>query len=64
MNLSLGMSTPPVGENLYISASIAGVSFEQLCRAVLPFLAAAIAVILLITYVPAISLFLPGILYH
>ncbi|MFZ5946229.1 MAG: TRAP transporter large permease [Bacillota bacterium] len=63
MTLSLGMSTPPVGENLYIAASIAGISFEQLLKNIWPFIIVAIFVILLITFVPGISLFLPNIFY-
>ncbi|KJS83663.1 MAG: C4-dicarboxylate ABC transporter permease [Peptococcaceae bacterium BICA1-8] len=63
MTLSLGMSTPPVGENLYIAASIAGISFEDLLKNIWPFIIAAILVILLITFVPGIALFLPNLFY-
>ncbi|MDW7677109.1 MAG: TRAP transporter large permease [Bacillota bacterium] len=63
MTLSLGMSTPPVGENLYIAASIAGISFEKLIGNIWPFFLIAIAVILLVAFVPFISLMLPNLLY-
>jgi len=63
MTLSLGMSTPPVGENLYIAASIANVSFEKLVKNIWPFIIAAIIVILLVAFIPSISMFLPNFLY-
>ena len=63
MTLSLGMSTPPIGENLYIAASIAGVSFEKLIGNIWPFFIVAVAVILLVAFVPFISLMLPNLLY-
>ncbi len=64
MTLSLGMSTPPVGENLYIAASIAGISFEKLIGNIWPFFLVAIAVILLVAFVPFISLMLPNFMYN
>jgi C4-dicarboxylate transporter DctM subunit len=64
MTLSLGMSTPPVGENLYIAASIANVSFEKLVKNIWPFIIVAIIVILVIAFIPSISMFLPNYLYR
>ncbi len=63
MTLSLGMATPPVGENLYIAASIAGIKFEDMLKNALPFIIAAIVAILIVTAVPQVCLFLPGLLY-
>lgn len=63
MTLSLGMATPPVGENLYIAASIADVSFEKLIKNAFPFIIAAIVAILIVTFVPGISLVLPKLFY-
>ena len=63
MTLSLGMSTPPVGENLYIAASIAGISFEKLLGNIVPFLIVAIIAILLVAFIPFLSLALPNLLY-
>lgn len=61
--LSTGMSTPPLGENLYIAAAIADVSFEKVVvRVVMPALIV-IAIDLLVTFVPAISLWLPSLIY-
>jgi len=62
INLSLGMATPPVGENQYIAAAIAKVPFEEEVKASLPFLVAAYLALIFITYIPKISLFLPNLL--
>ncbi len=63
MTLCLGMATPPVGECLYIAAGIAGVKFETLLKHVWPLIIAAIVVILIITFIPQISLVLPNLFY-
>ncbi len=64
MTLSLGMATPPVGENLYIAASISKVRFEKICKNIVPFIAISIAIIFFVAFVPKIALFLPGLLYN
>lgn len=63
MVLSLGMATPPVGENLYIAASIAKVGFEKICKRILPFIIAAIATIFAVAFIPDLALFLVKLLY-
>lgn len=55
---SLGFLTPPVGVNLFVGCGIANISIERLSYAVLPFVGIMIIGLLIITYVPAISLFL------
>jgi C4-dicarboxylate transporter, DctM subunit len=62
VNLAVGLVTPPVGINLFVAAQIGELSILQISRAVLPFLAALIVGVLVITYVPALSTWLPGIL--
>jgi tripartite ATP-independent transporter DctM subunit len=57
LNLGIGLFTPPVGTTLYISTSIAKVPIEQTVKALLPFYAASIAVLLAVTYIPAITAF-------
>lgn len=52
MNVTIGLTTPPVGTCLYIGASLADVPVMKLFKAMAPFLAANIAVLLLVTYVP------------
>lgn len=56
VNTAIGMVTPPVGANLFISCAIARISMEQLTRPLLVFLAVLVVDILIITYVPALSL--------
>jgi tripartite ATP-independent transporter DctM subunit len=55
VNLSIGLYTPPVGTTLFISAAIARVGIFEVCRALLPFYAVAIIVLLLISYVPSLT---------
>lgn len=62
VNLAIGLFTPPVGLNLYVASGISGSSLLDISKAVLPFLIAAIIVLLLITYIPFFSTFLPNLL--
>ncbi len=56
VNLAIGMVTPPVGVNLFVACGIAGISMEQLMRPLLVFLAVLSVNMLVITYVPWLSL--------
>jgi C4-dicarboxylate transporter DctM subunit len=58
VNLAIGFVTPPVGVNLFVSASVARVKLEQVSRQILPILGLMLLVLLAVTYIPAISLFL------
>jgi len=60
VNLAIGMFTPPFGLNLFVAQSVTGVPAHLLYRGVWPFVAVQIAALLVITYVPAISLALGG----
>lgn len=62
VNLAIGLFTPPVGLNLYVGAGIGKVRLEEVVRGVMPFLICAIIALLLITYIPAISNWLPDLL--
>ena len=62
VNLAIGLFTPPVGLNLYVGAVIGKVKLEEVLRGVVPFLICAIIALLLITYIPAISNWLPDLL--
>jgi tripartite ATP-independent transporter DctM subunit len=62
-NLCIGIMTPPVGSVLFVGCSVANVSIERVIKPLLPFFGALIGVLLLITYVPWISLVLPR-LFH
>lgn len=61
--LAIGMATPPVGITLFATCSISGVSIGQISRMVLPFLAALVACLLLLAFVPALSTFLPSLVF-
>ncbi len=60
VNLELGYLTPPVGMNVFLAAFRFEKPLTEIWRAVLPFFAVLLAVVLLVTYVPALSLWLPG----
>lgn len=61
-NLCIGLCTPPVGSVLFIGCSVAQTTLRQVIRPLLPFFAAMVIVLLLVTYVPALSLWLPSLL--
>lgn len=61
INLTLGLMTPPVGTVLFIGSSIAKISFEQLTRRMIPFLALSFFILLVITYMPWTSLTIPNL---
>jgi C4-dicarboxylate transporter DctM subunit len=58
---SMGFLTPPVGVNLFVGCSIANLSIEKLSVAVMPFLLTMILALLALTFIPQISLWLPGL---
>jgi TRAP-type C4-dicarboxylate transport system permease large subunit len=62
LNLMIGELTPPCGVLLFLSAGLAGARLETVFREALPFALALIAVLALVTYVPALSLWLPDLL--
>lgn len=62
VNLAIGLFTPPVGINLYVACGIGNVKLHGISKAIIPFLISAIVVLLLITFIPAISTFLPNLL--
>jgi len=61
VNLAIGTVTPPVALNLYVAANLAKISMERISRAALPFIMALIVSLLIITYIPALSLWLPRV---
>lgn len=63
LNLVIGFITPPIGICLFVMCSVAKVSMEELIRAVWPMLLAMIGVLLLVTYVPHLTMFLPNLFY-
>lgn len=61
LNISIGFCTPPVGLNLFVATSLGNISFVELCKRIVPFLIALVVGLLLVTYVPAVSLGIPWI---
>jgi tripartite ATP-independent transporter DctM subunit len=61
LNLSIGLVSPPVGSVLFVACAVAKTKLESLIKPLLPMYAAMVVVLLLVTYVPAISEFLPNL---
>lgn len=59
LNLCVGLCTPPVGSVLFIGCSVAGVRIDQVIRPLIPLFAAMVFVLLLVTYLPGLSLWIP-----
>lgn len=62
VNMEIGMVTPPVGLNLFVASGVSNLSLTQVIRASLPWLVLLLAFLVLVTYVPQISLFLPELM--
>jgi len=63
VNLVIGFLTPPLGVNLYVAVSTSGLSFEDTVKGVIPFLIGAIICLVILTYIPSISMFIPNLFY-
>ncbi|MHA7848498.1 TRAP transporter large permease [Serratia sp. D1N4] len=59
VNLGIGLITPPVGSVLFVASAVSKQKIEHVVKAMIPFYIALLSVLMLVTYVPAISLFLP-----
>ncbi len=59
LNLAIGFITPPLGANLFMASEISRVKFATLAKTIWPWIGAMIVVLIIITYIPQISLFLP-----
>ncbi|EDL65402.1 TRAP transporter large permease [Bacillus sp. SG-1] len=62
VSLALGMFTPPVGATLFISCYIAKVGIEKTVKDIMPYFLAGIVVVLLITFIPSLTLWLPSLM--
>jgi C4-dicarboxylate transporter DctM subunit len=62
VNFAVGMETPPVGYSLFVASAISGLSIEEISKGMLPFFFVDFTMLLLITYVPWVSLWLPNLL--
>ena len=62
VNMEIGLCTPPVGLNLYVGSAISRLGLTEVSKAALPWLATALVFLMLVTYIPEISLWLPRML--
>jgi len=62
MNLVIGMCTPPVGVNLFVASGLGGISVEQTMKWLLPMIGVLLIVLMIFTYSPGLSMFLPNLL--
>lgn len=62
VNLGMGLITPPVGATLFVGCAVGRVSISEMARSIWPFYVAMLIVLALVTYVPAISMWLPSML--
>lgn len=62
VNMEIGLITPPVGLNLFVTSAVTGMSVPQVIRAAFPWLMMLIGFLMIITYIPAVSLALPNLL--
>ena len=60
LNAGIGLNTPPVGTVLFVGCAVGGISIREAMKTIWPFFGASIAVLLLVTYIPALSLWLPA----
>ncbi|MDU5425898.1 MAG: TRAP transporter large permease, partial [Clostridiales bacterium] len=60
MNLGIGLITPPVGSVLFVASAVSGQKIETVVKAMIPFYCVLFLVLIIITYIPMISLWLPG----
>ncbi|MCJ8142529.1 TRAP transporter large permease [Ancylobacter sp. A5.8] len=61
LNAGIGLNTPPVGTVLFVGCAVGGITIREAMRTIWPFFGASVAVLLLVTYVPALSLWLPAL---
>jgi TRAP-type C4-dicarboxylate transport system permease large subunit len=62
LNLGIGLCHPPVGAILFVGCAVGGVTIEEVMRSIWPFYAVMFMVLMLVTYMPGISLWLPRLL--
>ena len=60
LNAGIGLNTPPVGSVLFVGCAVGKISIGEAMKTIWPFFGASIAVLMIVTYVPAVSLWLPA----
>jgi TRAP-type C4-dicarboxylate transport system permease large subunit len=61
LNLGIGLLTPPVGAVLFVGCAVGKVKLEEVMRSIWPFYGVMLAVLMLVTFIPALSLWLPSV---
>ena len=61
LNAGIGLNTPPVGTVLFVGCAVGGITIREAMRTIWPFFGASIAVLMAVTYIPALSLWLPSV---
>ena len=64
MNIEIALLTPPIGINLYVMASTSGRGLGEVVRGTVPFLVLMLGLLVLVTFVPALTTWLPGLVYQ
>jgi C4-dicarboxylate transporter DctM subunit len=62
VNMEIGLITPPVGLNLFVTSAVTGMPLTSVIKAALPWLMMLISFLMVITYIPAVSMALPNML--
>ncbi len=63
INFAVGMETPPLGYSLFVGSAISGLKIEEIAKGMLPFFIADVGMLMLVTFVPWITLWLPGFIF-
>ena len=61
LHLGIGLLTPPVGSTLFVGCAVGKVTLEQVMKGIWPFYGVMFAVLMLVTFIPALSLWLPSV---
>lgn len=61
-NLAIGFVSPPLGMNLFVASGVSGISFERIVKNIVPFFLVSVVTLLLITYIPWFTMWLPNVL--
>lgn len=62
VNMEIGLITPPVGLNLFVTSAVTGMTLPQTIKAAMPWLLVLLSFLVVVTYIPAVSLFLPRLM--
>ncbi len=62
LNLAIGFVTPPLGANLFMACQISDIKFDDIAKSIVPWILVMIVVLMLVTYIPGITLWLPRVM--